>query len=238
MSLKSSLADWRRGLEEIAFPELCPLCEKVLPRKVRWVCAPCRARLSTLDLHRVEVNEMTDRFWGHLPVSRAAALLPFGKQLPAQRLIWKLKYDDRPDIGVALGAWLGSLLAESEAFGEVDAVVAVPLHPSRLIKRGYNQAEKIATGISMAMPAAINLSHLAIRTRSTETQTLKNRFERIENMESVFALKKPEELKGKTVLLVDDVLTTGSTLEALGLAVLQSEPKALKVATLALARNW
>ena len=179
---------------------------------------------------------MTDRFWGRLPVCRAAALLPYGEGQPARKLIWHLKYDNRPDIGTWLGRWLGDTLADG-SFGTFDAIVPVPLHPTRLRARGYNQAEYIANGIAAVTGVEV-LPQAVARVRATETQTKKTSLERVENMEGVFRLSPKPELRHRTVLLVDDVMTTGATLEAVGRELIRAEPRALKVATLALARNF
>ena len=203
---------------------------------LRYVCLRCRKTMPTLDLHRLAENEMTDRFWGRLPVARAAALLPYGKHQPAQKLIWHLKYDNQPDIGAWLGGWLGDTLAEG-AFGAFDAIVPVPLHPSRYKTRGYNQAEHIANGIAEATGAEV-FPHAVERVAATETQTRKSSFERVANMEGVFRRSPSVDLRDRVVLLVDDVMTTGATLEAVGRELVGAGPRELKVATLALARNY
>lgn len=184
---------------------------------------------------------MTDRFWGRIPVERAAALLPYSQGTPAQRLMWLLKYDDRPEVGFKLGAWLGQMLAGAFVFGAVDYVIPVPLHEDKLRTRGYNQAERVAAGIAESLGAEC-LPYAVLRKRYTETQTRKSQFERMENVESVFQLAvnvgqgKVHPLSGKHILLVDDVMTTGATLEALGSVLLPVKPASLKVAVLALAR--
>lgn len=237
MSLPTIFRELSLGMGQLMYPGLCSSCEGRLESHMRFVCMGCRASLATLDLHRVPENEMTDRFWGRLPVARAAALLPYAKGLPAQRLMWLLKYDNRPQIGLNLGGWLGTLLAESDSFGRVDCIVPVPLHPLRERQRGYNQAERIATGIAEAIGAEVS-SQAVQRGTSTSTQTRKSSFERVKNMENVFQLSPKPELNGKNVLLVDDVMTTGSTLEAVGLEIIKAQPASLKVATLALARRF
>jgi len=184
---------------------------------------------------------MTDRFWGRIPVERAAALLPYSQGTPAQRLMWLLKYDNRPEVGYKLGAWLGQVISSSFVFGEVDIVIPVPLHEDKLRTRGYNQAERVAAGIAEEIDAQC-LPFAVLRKRYTETQTRKSQFERMENVESVFELSvqleegKVHPLSGKHILLVDDVMTTGATLEALGRVILPVKPASLKVAVLALAR--
>lgn len=229
------------GLWELMFPEPCAICDRPVSTGTRFVCVRCRAKVTTLDLHHLPENTITDRFWGRLPVARAAALLPYSQGTPAQRLMWLLKYDDRPEVGVKLGGWLGQMIKGSFVFGEVDYVIPVPLHEDKLLTRGYNQAERVAAGIAEELGAEC-LPFAVLRKRYTETQTRKTQFERMVNVESVFELaNSPTEhsthlLSGKHILLVDDVMTTGATLEALGSAILPANPASLKVGVLALAR--
>ena len=227
-----------RGFSQLVYPNICGNCNGRIPAGLRFVCLDCRFSMPTLDLHRLVENEMTDRFWGRLPVARAAALLSYGEGQPARRLIWHLKYDNRPNIGTWLGGWLGETLAEDAcAFGHFDAVVPVPLHPARQRTRGYNQAEQIANGIAQVTDVDV-LAKAVLRTRHTETQTKKSSFDRAKNMEDVFALAPELDLRGRVVLLVDDVMTTGATLEAVGRELMKAEPAELKIATLALARDY
>ena len=228
------------GARELLYPQLCAVCEGRVESATRHICLGCRGRLATLDLHRLPENELTDRFWGRLPVTRGASLLPYGHGLPAQGLMWRLKYDNRPDIGLRLGGWLGSMILDSaEVFGAVDGIVPVPLHPSRRATRGYNQAERIAAGLAEALGAPV-WENAVVRTRATQTQTRKSGFERIANMEGVFGLapKPRTELQGRRILLVDDVMTTGATLEAVGAVLVEAGAAEIKVATLALARKF
>lgn len=227
---------------EFVFPEPCAVCGRPVPTGTKYVCVRCRAKVTTLDLHHLPENTITDRFWGRIPVERAAALLPYSQGTPAQRLMWLLKYDDRPEVGVKLGAWLGQLINSSLVFGAVDYVIPVPLHEAKMRLRGFNQAERIAAGIAEETGAEC-LPGAVLRKQYTETQTRKTQFERMENVESVFELAQQPKgernthlLSGKHVLLVDDVMTTGATLEALGSVILPARPASLKVGVLALAR--
>jgi len=235
----SFLAKIAAGFSEFVFPEACAVCALPVSTGTRFVCIRCRAKLTVLDLHHLPENSMTDRFWGRIPVERAAALLPYSQGTPAQRLMWLLKYDNRPEVGVKLGAWLGQMIKSSFVFGSVDYVVPVPLHEDKLRLRGYNQAERVATGIAEKLGAEC-LPFAVLRKKYTDTQTRKTQFERMENVESVFELSpkhtEGSSMTGKHVLLVDDVMTTGATLEALGRVILPLKPASLKVGVLALAR--
>lgn len=233
---RETLQRVRTGLRELAFPHVCSICGSHIGSGAAYVCLRCRATLTTLDLHTLAENEITDRFWARLPVARGAALLPYRKGTPAEKVMQALKYDNRPDIGLSLGAWLGMLLAGSVVFGEVDAIIPVPLHPQRQRMRGYNQAERIGAGLSRTLDAPC-LDEAVRRTRHTQSQTTMSQFERMQNMEGVFELANARSLRGRHVLLVDDVLTTGATLEAVGREVLKAEPASIKIATLALARK-
>lgn len=226
-----------RGLEQLVYPEVCGNCGARVESGLRFVCVQCRIDMPTLDLHRLPENEMTDRFWGRLPVARAAALLSYGEGQPSRRLIWHLKYDNRPAIGTWLGGWLAETLTGDCSFGTFDVVVPVPLHPRRRRERGYNQAEQIANGIA-EVSGASSLPHAVARLRHTDTQTKKSSFDRAKNMEGVFGLSPKHGLRDKHVLLVDDVMTTGATLEAVGQEIVRGEPASLKVATVALARDF
>jgi len=177
------------GFSEFVFPEACAVCARPVPSGTRFVCIRCRAKLTVLDLHHLPENSMTDRFWGRIPVERAAALLPYSQGTPAQRLMWLLKYDNRPEVGVKLGSWLGQMIKSSFVFGPVDYVIPVPLHEDKLRTRGYNQAERVAAGIAEEIGAEC-LPFAVLRKRYTETQTRKSQFERMENVESVFEVHK------------------------------------------------
>jgi ComF family protein len=164
----------------------------------------------------------------------ATALFYFNKQTRVQQLIHKLKYKSKPQVGVLLGQMLGSQLLKSEVFKVIEVVVPVPLHPAKKQKRGYNQAAKIAEGIALAMEITYEENGM-IRTKHTETQTRKTRAERVKNMRGVFTANPKSNLEGKNILLVDDVLTTGSTLESCALELLQVSNIKIWIATLAYA---
>lgn len=185
-------------------------------------------------MHLSRENEFTDRFWGRLPLETGAAMYYFHRKNPVQHALHRLKYQNQADIGVRIGRRFGQLLAQSPHFSTVEALVPVPLHPKKERQRGYNQSAMLAAGMAESMHLPV-LAHVLVRQRATETQTRKKRMERFSNVQEIFALRKPGRVEGKHLLLVDDVLTTGATLEACGQALLQAPGVRLSMATLAIA---
>jgi ComF family protein len=178
-------------------------------------------------------NPVEKLFDGRLPLQAATALLFFTKENLVQEALHKLKYKGAEDIGIWLGQFLGRQLLASNRFNEVDIIVPLPLHKKKLLKRGYNQAEVIARGLQEVITKPITDSSV-IKFKHTNTQTKKTRIERWQNIENVFELKN-NQLKNKHILLVDDVVTTGATLEACGRSLLQAEPASISIATAAIA---
>ncbi|MFO7789725.1 MAG: phosphoribosyltransferase family protein, partial [Bacteroidales bacterium] len=159
---------------------------------------------------------------GRVNIEQATALIHFVKGSPYRKLIHKLKYKNRPDIGEFLGVEFGSELKQSVLFRNLDYIVPVPLHPDKKKVRGYNQAELIANGISSVMDVPVSADNL-IRKVFTKTQTKKGKYDRWENVSKVFDVQRPEEFANKYVLLVDDVITTGATIEACAQKLLDIE---------------
>ncbi len=160
----------------------------------------------------------------------------FVKKSPVQRALHQLKYRNRADVGLKIGHQFGRLLLQSEVFRQVDIIVPVPLHPKKERLRGYNQSAKFAEGLGEAMQKPVDYHALARQTFS-QSQTQKTRGERFQNVGTAFVLSKPNRLGGKNVLLVDDVLTTGATLESCGRQILEVPGTRLSLATIAIAER-
>jgi ComF family protein len=159
----------------------------------------------------------------------------FTRKSPIQRALHQLKYRNKPDIGVKLGRIFGRQLATSAAFQSIDAIIPVPLHPKREHLRGYNQSARFAAGLSDAWNGIPVYNDAVVRNLHTSTQTSKSRSARFENVGGIFSIRKPGRLEGKHILLVDDVLTTGATLEMCGEMILQVPGTRLSMATIAIA---
>lgn len=224
------------GFLHLLYPQLCVACGDDVPAGDSCFCLKCRLRVTATDMHLVRENEFTNRLWGRLNFESGAAMYYFTRKSPIQRALHQLKYHNQPDIGFKLGREFGKRLNNSEFFKTVEAVLPVPLHPKKERIRGYNQSAMFAEGISDVMGIPV-LTNVLVRQAFTETQTKKKRMERFKNVGDVFEVKRPKKIEGKHLLLVDDVLTTGATLEVCGQALLGVPNTKLSLATIAIAVN-
>ena len=227
-----ALIRYTEDLINLLFPELCNGCGTLLYRGEKEICTKCRFDLPYTDFHLHADNLVAKQLWGRLPLNAAMAMLYFKKNSKVQNLIHSLKYKGKTDVGVLLGKLLAQKLKESELYKDVDLIIPVPLHLMKLRLRGYNQSEYIATGLAQEMKIPFSTANL-VRKKATESQTKKARYTRFENMLQVFEIKNSEELKDKHILLIDDVVTTGATLEACGNTLLGVGIKKLSIAAIA-----
>jgi ComF family protein len=179
-------------------------------------------------------NIVAERFYGRVKIERATTAFSFVKGGLLQELIHKLKYDNRPEIGIELGKIYGNILRESGTWNNIDYVIPVPLHPKKKHQRGYNQAEMWGQGLAESLGIELR-NDLLIRTDYTESQTKKSRTERFANVENVFSITDQTLLNNKKILLVDDVLTTGATLEACSNTLLNASELSVNIVCIALA---
>ncbi len=227
-----ALRRYTEDLINLLFPELCNGCGTLLYRGEKEICTKCRFDLPYTDFHLHTDNLVAKQLWGRLPLNAAMAMLYFKKNSKVQNLIHSLKYKGKTDVGLLLGKLLAQKLKESELYYDVDLIIPVPLHLKKLRLRGYNQSEYIATGLAQELEIPFSTVNL-VRNKATESQTKKSRYTRFENMLQVFEIKKAEELKDKHILLIDDVITTGATLEACGNTLLNVGIKKLSIAAIA-----
>ena len=222
-------------LRGIFFPDSCVCCGDTLLSSENQICTDCVLGLPFTDFSPVKDNPVEKIFWGRVQIEAATALLSFSKKGSVQRILHSIKYKDNKELGVYMGRQLGTALAESHRFDDVDCLVPVPLHPKKLKKRGYNQSEMIARGIAQTFPKPV-CTNVLVRTEFTQTQTKKSRFSRWENVKEVFVVSGDDLAPETHVLICDDVLTTGATMEA-AIQQLQSVPNIIvSVVTLATAQ--
>jgi ComF family protein len=227
---QSYLADF----VSLLFPQLCPACGESLVINEHIICTDCLYNLPFTNFHLQPDNIVAQSFWGKINLEGAYALYYFSKGGKVQNLMHHFKYKGVQQIGHLLGNIAGGQLIKNDIFNTVDLIVPVPLHKDRMKQRGYNQSTCFAEGLAKKLNAAVEDNNL-IRVRATKTQTHRSRFARFENMQQVFTIKNPERLINKHILLVDDIVTTGSTLEACGTELLKVEGLKLSIATIAYA---
>ncbi|MBC7616293.1 MAG: ComF family protein [Pedobacter sp.] len=232
MQLLQRLATDMVGL---LFPNLCNGCGLTLYPTEKVICTHCLYDLPYTDFHLHSDNRVAKQLWARLPFEAAMAMLYFKKGTKVQQLIHNLKYNGKTEVGHHLGNLLGEKLVLSVNYKAIDYIIPVPLHPKKERTRGYNQSVCIADGIAEVLAVPVHKT-LLVRKKITETQTRKSRFIRYENMLSVFELLEPEQLINKHVLLVDDVITTGATLEACGNSLIAGGIKKLSIAGIAFAQ--
>ncbi|MCX6213214.1 ComF family protein [Spirosoma sp.] len=219
---------------DLLYPTLCVGCAKSLGFNEGVLCTKCRINLPETYQHRKPYNDnLLNKFAGKVPVRFVTSFVYFKKGGIVQKLIHKIKYKGQKEVAKEIGCWYGYQLAsESELLTEVDLFIGVPLHKSRLRQRGYNQADWIAKGLSEALNIPVAEDVLICR-KFKDSQTRKNRLQRWENVKTVFSVQDASKVSGKNIALVDDVLTTGATLEACAVELLKSGCKSVGFITLA-----
>ena len=222
-----------QSLISLFYPPLCAGCSEALLANEKFLCAECFSDLPKTNYHVIKDNRAYEQLSIRFPVQRASSYLYYNKQGLGQKLVAAVKYQGN----VALGEWLGASLAQellpSGFFEDIDYLVPVPLHKKKQRKRGFNQSEALAKGITSVTDIPIDMDIL-YRAKANVSQTRKGVYERWKNTQDIFQVKDVESFKNKHVLLIDDVLTTGSTLEACARALLQCENVRISVFTLAI----
>ncbi len=219
----------------IIFPKVCCSCDRGLTKNESLICFHCRSELPKTNVSDAYDNELVNKFLGKLEINFGLAYLYFLKSGITQKLLHQLKYNNVPEIGELLGKWLGADMNMHQLTGNIDLIVPVPLHPKKQRKRGYNQSHHFAMGISEITDIPIDFQSLK-RILYNKSQTHKTKEQRWKSVEHAFHISNDELIKNKNVLLVDDVITTGATLEACGHQILKCGAKGLSIATIAIAK--
>lgn len=209
-------------LLSLFFPDLCAVCKMRLTEAEQHICLNCLSLLPKTSYHLQPDNRLEQFFAGRIPFQRIAAYAYFVKGGSIQNIIHELKYSNNPKIGNFIGELAGENIKGSAFVSTIDYLVPVPLHPKRLKQRGYNQSLEICKGIADKINIPIDTTTL-IRTVNNQSQTKNSRFDRWKNVEDIFTLTSHEKFKDKHIVLVDDIITTGSTLESCAKEILKSE---------------
>ncbi len=217
----------------LIFPNLCVGCNGVLLAAEQYICTHCIENFPETKFHTLPENQLEKAFWGRVKLEQAFSFLIFRKQGIVQKILHELKYSNNPELGIILGQLYGSKLKESGI--NFDVIVAIPLHEKKQKLRGYNQSDCFAQGLAQSLKCA-HYTNVVVRKKHTDTQTKKGRFDRWLNVGDVFDIESPELITNKKVLLVDDVITTGATIEACAHSILNHTAH-LSVASIACVVN-
>lgn len=232
--MKNPIAD----IISLFVPPLCPVCGAILLEGESCVCTRCKLTAPLTGYAHDVDNSLYRTFWGIVPIERASALLYFPSHESGwRRAIHDFKYRGYWRVARDFGEWMGHDLLSSEVFLGVDVVVPIPLHPFKKLRRGYNQSDYIGEGLTRVLGVPLSVGNV-VRTRHNPSQALTRGSKRWDNVRDIFAVRHPEKLAGKHILLVDDVFTTGATIQSCAMAILRSVPDVrISIATLATAHR-
>ncbi len=228
--------NWLYSILNLFYPRVCAACGDALLKDEETVCLKCRYTLPHTGYELNPDNPVAQMFYGRVCFHAVTSCFFFAKSGKVQHLIHQLKYKGNKEAGIFLGQQIGESIKDAPLFQGIDYLIPVPLHPKREKQRGYNQSLIIAQGISEVTGIAIGDKYL-VRAVYTATQTHKTAEERYQNVKDIFEVRFPEELQGKHVLLIDDVLTTGATLESCAQRLENISGIKISVATAACANN-
>jgi ComF family protein len=213
MSLLQHIKQGAVGLFRLLFPRCCAVCGVPLLADEEALCTTCNIRMPRTHYDRQADNPAARTFWGKFPFGRASAYFFYTKGGRYRRIVLRIKYHGERQLGETMGRFMAAELMQSDFFAGIDLLVPVPLHPRKLRRRGYNQSECIARGVSQVTSIPVDATSL-VRTHNNPSQTHHPGAARWDNVDGIFALSHPECLAGRHILLIDDVLTTGATLTA------------------------
>jgi ComF family protein len=228
----NDLSDLWDDFLSLLFPRLCYACGNHLLRNEKLICTECYVLIPRTNYHLENDNPVARIFWGRCRIEKAAAFSFYNRGSRIRHLIHNLKYKGIKDIGPELGKIYGMALSQSGFTRDIDLIIPVPLHPSKERIRGFNQSYLISEGISEATGVPVG-AKLLKRKLKTETQTRKSRYDRWKNVEGSFSVEDPLSVRGKHILLIDDVITTGSTIESCATELLKTEGVRVSVVALA-----
>jgi len=214
------------------YPQICFGCGTDEVEKNMPLCPNCIQDLPFTDFFGINENPVEKIFWGRANVQNAGALFFFTKDSLIQKLITELKYHHNKKVGVLFGKLMGDAIAVEEKFKQIDLIIPIPINASKINSRGFNQSEVIAIGMQQVWHRPI-LNNVLIKRSWSNSQTKKNRKARLQQLPDLFYLQKPTSIEGKHILLVDDVLTTGATLEAAVASLMTGSPASVSIAVAA-----
>ncbi len=216
------------------FPRTCLICNKSLYKHEKFICQSCLKELPRSYFHMMKENPVDQTFWGRVNIEKATSFLIYSKDNKAKEILHEIKYKGKKALATEIGEIFGKELMAESYFDSIDIVLPVPIHPQKKLQRGYNQSDYLAYGLADVFGVKVESNALK-KILHNSTQTNKNRFERWQNVEDVYQVSDAVDLQGKHILLVDDVVTTGATLEACAKKLLEIPDSKISIATIAYA---
>lgn len=226
------LRTWLYDLGNCLYPKICPVCKTPIRTWNRFLCYPCHEKLAYTHSWKMNQHPMHALFWGRIPIERIDSLFHYRKNSPIQTVLHRIKYHHYPELAEELGRYYGKYLAKSGKYQRIDWLVPIPMHPKKELERGYNQAHCFAKGLSETMNIPVHQKILQ-KTSYTFTQTQKNRTERNRELAQSFSINPRFRRSNQHFVLVDDVLTTGATLDAAASQLLKIKGAKVSIVTLA-----
>lgn len=217
------------------YPQICAACDGELLQGEEFVCINCQLALPYTGFATQSPNDTEQVFWGRVELEAATSYLYFEKGNRARKMMHRIKYKGEKELAQYVGGMMGAELEHSARFSNIDCIIPIPLHKKKLRKRGYNQSEWFAKGLAEKLNTEV-ITDVLLKTTSTKSQTTKNRWQRWLNMGEQFSVHHPEKIGGKHILLVDDIVTTGATLEACAQALKAAANCKISIATMAITR--
>ncbi|WP_067144834.1 ComF family protein [Pseudotamlana agarivorans] len=223
-----------QAIIDLFFPRVCSACLKALNDHVEMICLDCRHDLPVTNFHVTKDESVKKVLYGRTKIEHATALFRFEKKSNVQQLIHNLKYKNQEEIGAFLGKWLGAELQEAKDYQDIDLVIPVPLHQNKLKTRGYNQVAKFGEQIAKSLQAEYR-DDILLKVSKSKSQVHKKRFARWQNNSEQFTITDVESIKGKHILIVDDLITTGATIESCASVLNLADHIKISIATMAIA---
>jgi ComF family protein len=232
LNIFNGIGNYLNAFLHLLYPQICFGCGTDQVEKARPLCNQCIHDLPYTDFFSINENPVEKIFWGRADIQNAGALLFFTKDSLVQKLMTELKYHHNKKMGILFGRLMGEAIAEEEKFKQIDLLIPIPILPSKINSRGYNQSQVIAMGIQQVWNRPI-FGDVLMKKNWSNSQTKKDRKARLQQVPDLFILNHPNSIKGKNILLVDDVLTTGATLEAAIATLMTGSPASISIAVAA-----
>jgi ComF family protein len=215
------------------YPKVCAACDGELLKGEEFICVDCQLQLPYTGFINQSPNAVEQMFWGRVELEAATAYLYFKKGNRTRKIMHRIKYKGEKELAEHIGKMMGEEMTQSERFKSIDGILPIPLHKKKQRKRGFNQSEWFAKGLAEKLNVEV-ITDVLLKTSETKSQTQKNRWQRWLNMGEQFVIKQPETIANKNILLVDDIVTTGATLEACTLLLKEETDCKISIATMAI----